>query len=355
MSKTALDIEAMRARWDAAGKWVYIVPIKGVILTEAVNREFRIKEVLFVHKEKLPRIRRRLGIPRQLSELRSSKWSGGILDVAETYAVVRASGSPTEARRRSRRIVRKELSLLAVSQVGYASRRQRVDPAIKGEGQSSIAMELLIESKGSRMLPSGRLSGSSDNIAMHGAWLRFQRDTLFLQLLEIIRGHMGTSRKWTKDIERAAVMAGRSVCAQSMDMAFLWNMIALETLFVDDQGTFRSTFPSVAEAFLGWSGFWHANNYENRIRDVYGKRNKLVHTGRADDISATDLLFTDDLVFHLLWNLVAHIQLFPNRESVLEFSKRVEAEHVLGLKGRVRPRTLQYALMRRDAKDLEDD
>jgi hypothetical protein len=40
---------------------VLIVPVDGLYLTEAVDREFRVVRVLFVHTDKLPYVRRRFG------------------------------------------------------------------------------------------------------------------------------------------------------------------------------------------------------------------------------------------------------------------------------------------------------
>jgi hypothetical protein len=348
-----MDLDALKKHWNAPGQWVYVVPIDGVILTEAVDYEFRIKHMVLVHRSKMARIRGRLGISQRLSKLRKSRWSDGVLEASEVYAVVRTGGTPDVARKRCRRIVRQELALLAVSQLGYDSRSSRAFPSIHGEGARGAIEDLLIESPAGRTLPTVLLTGKLGDIALHGHWLRFQRETFFLGLLQIIRGKSEASPAWARDIERACVLLGQSLCSTNAAAAFLLNMIALEALFVGKQGKFRENLPRVAEAFLGWTGFWLTKRYPERIQEIYAKRTGFVHWADGEPITGSDVEFTDLLLFHLIWNLVEHIRLFPTRKAVVEFSKKVEAEHLLGIRSRVRPRTLRYAALRERSGTFE--
>ena len=43
---------------DSDRRWVLIVPVDQLYLTEAVDREFRVDRVRFVDKDKLPRVRK---------------------------------------------------------------------------------------------------------------------------------------------------------------------------------------------------------------------------------------------------------------------------------------------------------
>jgi hypothetical protein len=119
-------------------------------------------------------------------------------------------------------------------------------------------------------------------------------------------------------------------------------MIALELLLTKQGDKVNETLPTRAEAFLGWTGFWAVENFADRIQKIYGKRCKLVHQGERDLIKRKDLLFTDDLLFNLLVNIVGHHLIFSNKESIIEFSNKVQAEHLLGVKPKTRPKTLHY-------------
>ncbi len=94
--------------------------------------------------------------------------------------------------------------------------------------------------------------------------------------------------------------------------------------------------------FLGWILYWEDEDYGGRLRDLYLKRNQLLHQGKRNDITEQDLAFTDHLLLNLLINLVRHPELFRSKDDVIAFSERVEAERVLGIKPRVRPSTFMF-------------
>jgi hypothetical protein len=173
MSNDEFDIEAHQQRMSEPGKWVFIVPVSGVILTKDVNNEFRIKRVLLVSQEKLPRIRRRLGIPQRISDLKG--FAAGFFDAAPTFAVLQDSGKPDELKNKCLRLVKDELSILAVSQLGYSKRRFGIHPAIQGEPTVGRMSYLLHDTEGSRKILEDRLTGKIENLILHGRWKGFHR------------------------------------------------------------------------------------------------------------------------------------------------------------------------------------
>ena len=75
---------------------------------------------------------------------------------------------------------------------------------------------------------------------------------------------------------------------------------------------------------------------------MYKKRSALVHNGRRELITREDLFFTDELLQNLFHNIVGHHRIFTSKASIIEFSKKVQAEHLLGINAKVRPKTLRY-------------
>jgi hypothetical protein len=108
-------------------------------------------------------------------------------------------------------------------------------------------------------------------------------------------------------------MIGEGVGANDLLKSFLWNMLA----------------------------FWEEEDYKGRIRELYRKRNDLIHQGRRDRITHEDLAFTDHLLVNLLANLV-NLPIFNSKDAVIDFSKKLEAERILGVKPRVRPKDLRF-------------
>jgi len=347
------DIEAYKQQMNEPGKWIFIVPVSGVILTDDVNNEFWIKRVLLVAQKKLPRIRRRLGIPQRISDLKRS-YATRFFDSAQTFAVLWHSGRSNELKNKCRRIVKDELSLLAVSQLGYSKRRFGSCPVIEGEPTMAKINHLLINTEDTRRILEGRLIGKFEDLVLNGSWKEFHKGAFFYRLLRILKDDIRVSRSWRDDLERAAILVGQSQCSSDVAQSFLWNMIALELLLTEQGDKYTDALPKRIEAFLGWVGFWETDNYADKIADVYKKRCVFVHDGRREDITIQDLLFTDDLLYNLLFNLIHHIDRFPSKQAVIDFSRKVEAEHILGVKSRVRPKTLTFVSRKYSQRDYEE-
>jgi hypothetical protein len=186
-----------------------------------------------------------------------------------------------------------------------------------------------------------RRTAPGGEVVLDGRWKSYQNSVFFTKLLKILRGETEVTAGWRGELRRASVLIGESVGANDLLKSFVWNMVVLEMLLTRQEGGLRDTLPRRAEALLGWVGPWEFENYEARIREAYSKRNALLHSGKRDSIIDRDLAFTDHLLLNLLLNLVGNPRLFGSKDDVVRFSERVEAERVLGVRPRVRPRNLR--------------
>src|SRR5215212_274181 len=112
-------------RSSRSESWTFLVPIGNLVLTEAVGREFKLDRVTFVHRDRLPHVRERLRLGVRVSELKKSPRLKRFFEVAEAYAVVTESGSRKDVgdiKRRCLKMVKDELHLLSLSQLGYSPR-----------------------------------------------------------------------------------------------------------------------------------------------------------------------------------------------------------------------------------------
>lgn len=237
------DIDEIKKRQNAPGQWVYIIPIDGVKLTGAVKNEFQIDRILLVDKVKLPRIRKRLGLPQKISEFKDM-WSG-FFSRSDTYAVVRHSGNPTETRKFCRQLVRDELALLALSQLGYSRRRYGNSPSILGIQQSSQIKDLLLNSADGRKSLQGKLEGKYRPLVMDKRWYNYQKEQFFFNLLKILRKEIKVSNTWRQELSRAALLVGQSLCSTDLAYSFLWNMIALEMLLTRQGDKYTDVLPKL--------------------------------------------------------------------------------------------------------------
>jgi hypothetical protein len=328
---------------DERGTWVFLIPISNLKLTEATNFEFRIDRVTFVATDKLPRRRKRFGLPHRISELRHrDKGRRESLFDSPCFATLRQKGRLKDFEREIFDLIREELAILALSQLGYARRRNVYSPSISNENPMSSRSYYVTNAEKGSSIESHSVVGNQGSLLLSANWQNFQQKLFFFDLLSILRGKMKVSKGWRNDLRNAAILVGQSQVSRDLPQAFLWNMIALETLLTQQGDTYVDALPTRAEAFIGWTGYWKVEGFQERIRDVYQKRCRLVHAGNRNLITRSDVFFTDNLLLNLFQNIVGHCGIFASKSSVIEFSKKVEAEHLLGINARVRPKTLRY-------------
>ncbi len=326
------------------GSWVFIAPIKGLSLAEAVNYEFKIDRVTFVSAAKLPRVRKRLGFPYRISEFRKrfSSVATHFFDDAKTFATMRLTGKGNEQNEKFLNHVREALWILSLSQLGYSRRRINACPVLAEERSAGRLRYLMMNAKTQAWNQSNEVTGKIHDLLLDKHWLKFQDKGFFASLLNILNGKTKISGGWKKDIRNATLLAGQSQCSSDLPQSFLWNMISLETLLTTRGDTYSDRLPERVEAFLGWTTNWRIDDYERKVREIYKKRCGFVHAGKRETIQVEDVLFIDMLLLNIFLNVAKHPNLFRSKESLIAFSEKVQAERTLGIRPRVRPRTMTF-------------
>jgi len=330
---------------DKSENWVFITPVFGVELTNAVKDELRIKRALLISKNKLPRIRKRLGISKKFSELKNTALGESIDDIlksSNTFAIVRHTANSKKAINDCRKIVQDELSILSASQLGWSKRRNNYNITVKENKSFSILQNILISTENDRRRTRHQLAQKVGDLSLASSWKSFCKQNFFFNLLKIINKKTSVSESWRKDIERVSILIGQSQNSDDIAHAFMWNMIALEVLLTRQGDKYTDVLPQRISAFLGWFRFWGTGKFSEKINEIYGKRCAFVHDGRKENITVPDLLFTDDILFNILTNLLAHTKLLSSKDDVINFARKVEAEQLLRIKTKVRPKTLRF-------------
>jgi hypothetical protein len=333
---------------DTEGKWVFIAPVANLYLREAVKREIRIDRVLFVNAKKLPHMRSRLHIPYPMS-----KWRHVCQEdfrKAPSLAIIHHTGKPNDLSDECLRMVREESLILTVSQLGYARRSNVGHVGLFGEIVSQGFEYLFLNREDKTFAGSSSMTTGHQVLDVDGHWKQWQSKFFFGCLLKILHKKVHVDHSWRECLKKAAILVGKSLSTYDAPDAFLWNMIALESLLTRQGDKYTDAIPERIEAFLGWVGYWAERKFEERIRAAYLARCKLVHEGDASGVTEELLLFTDDLMLNLFFNLTRHPKLFQSKEAVVNFAERVKAERILGLKGKVRPKTLRALASRYEGK-----
>lgn len=339
---------------DQKGLWLFVVPVTGLVLTDDVNREITINKVTFVCKSKLPNIRKRLGFPLTIAELKKKRWAGNFFDSSDVYGICKIGGVGSGAEKEFFVILRNELSVLSLSQLGFGRRHNNASLAPSTKNETGLLTHLMMNLvKESTVINSSKV-GRLSELRLDNRWNENQKSSFFFELLELLRGNASVSSGWERDIKNAVFLAGQSQSSSELPHAFLWNMIAIETLLTHRGDSYSIALPKRVEAFIGWTTSWSLSNYEERIKEAYTKRCSFVHGGMSEDITIEDLLFTDILLVNIFFNILKHLDLFHSKEALIDFSNKVEAEHVLGIKSKIRPKTMSYIEMVYSKRDYEN-
>lgn len=331
--------------------WLYISPVYHLEITKDLTGELTVGRVIFVDIKKLARIRKRIGLPIVLSKIDKKIPGVNFLKESKTFAIIQLSGIPEQKEFECRELIENAVSIISSSQLGYRTRDNNSQFGIiktRGTGNRFFINKNIFE---------GQINSFVETKVLHfrldKQWKEFHKKFYFFDLLKLISSENKMQKKWKETIVRAAIMSGKSMQSRDLEYSFLWNMIIVEMLLTEQGDKYSESLPKRAEAFIGWVGYWNEKKFEKRIHSAYQKRCQFVHDGNSKNISIDDVLFTDDLVFNLLWNIIKHIDIFPTKESVIVFSEKVQAEKLLGVKPKIQPKTLKF--MNRNFDDNKFD
>jgi len=330
------------------GSWLLCAPISSLDLTKSVNYEYKINRVTFIDSKKLSRRRKRMGFPNVLS-FYVDKFRQNLFCSENVVAIVRHGGTGKESKDVMLKLVKEELDLLSLSQLGYSPRYRNATPNIgkKLVSQCNIFMANL--DTGSLITRSHR-EGKLFHLCLNEDWKNYQKNSFFPGLIKILDGSVKVESGWRKDLKKIAVLAGQSQSTREIHKAFLWNMIVIENLLTTQSKTkYIDQLPESAEAFIGWANEWVSDKYHEKIQELYRKRSCFVHDADFDSITVEDIQFTDSILFNILLNIVRHPSIFYSKNSLIEYSKKLQAERILGINinstngSKVRPKTLMFA------------
>lgn len=336
------------------GLWLFVVPISGLVLTKAVDEELVIDGITFVSREKLPRIRKRLGFPKKISELGKKGVAAGFFKKSKVYAVGKLGGYGEDKENEFLARVGIGLDILSLSQLGYGRRRSNACLSIGKEkpvGSSSLCMFNLTTTSSVSEI---RVVGRYQDLFLETRWRNYQRKWGFIfKLIKVINGCSDIGNGWKRNIIDAAVLSGQSQSSNNLPHAFLWNIIAIETLLTKQGDTYLTDLPNRVEAFIGWTIDWSIEEFNLKISEAYKARSQFVHAGKSDHITIEQLLFTDTLILNIFINILSHLDIFSSKERLIEFSNKVQAERLLGIETSVRPKTIGFVNPRYSDRDYE--
>ena len=109
--------------------WIFITPIDNLVLTNEIGREIRIEDVTFIHRDKLPYVRKRLGFNKAISEIKSMG-PGNLLSEfftsTDSFAVLRRRGKVSEIEVKCYKVVKEAIDKYPNKLIGFFTMNPRV-------------------------------------------------------------------------------------------------------------------------------------------------------------------------------------------------------------------------------------
>ncbi len=344
----------MTEKKDLKSEWLFVAPISGLELTDSTKSEFKVGNVIFVTKKKLPKIRKKLGIPVRISELSKFGKKENVTDFftySSTYAVCSFTGTPDEKRTENIRIIEDAINLISFSNLGYSRRKFQSKIEIKRSKGFMHFRTIALDKINKRYSLNFRTLHAMP-IVLNENWLSFHKSFFYLKLLSIINGEHKINTKWKNLLISVAKLVGKSLNSHDIPEAFLQNVIALEMLLVSQGEKIEEKLLERSRYFLDWSEDWKNDRIEDKIKIIYKKRCDYVHDGKTQDITKDDLIFTDDLIFNLINNILNHIEKISSKGQLIEFSEKYLAEKKLGLESNYQFGKFQFVRKTYDTVEL---
>jgi hypothetical protein len=328
---------------DLKGLWILIAPIVGVRFYQDSKGEFEIGKTLVISGEKLKRKRKifnhNVSVKKLLIE---NKIDPNFISDERTYVISCEGNIGSKAKDIMTKRIREDLDILALSQLS-GSRKHNSKILIAKYEDKNFFEHVLLNPKIGKAVNSSKRIGSFGFFNIAKQWHTRNDSFYFTDLLKIIfKESSAYNNNWRNDIKRAAILAGQSQQSEDIVKAFIWNIIAIETLVIEQNDKISVAIPERIGSLISWFPNWELDNFIGRIEKMYKKRCGFVHAAKYDDITQDDLIFSDQLIINILINVVKNIKHFNRKEALIKFSEMNKARKLLGLKHDFRKYDLHY-------------
>jgi hypothetical protein len=321
--------------------WAILVPIPNLRILPEVGGELTIEEVTFISGSKIPRVRKRLGIFKRISEYRGLT-SMFAIDASATYAHLRTAKDPEGDLTAEYRLIDDAVYLLASSAFFQGARRMTPPFGRIGANIGLLDTRIVFNDKDGTWRGKSSVVGPHQEYIISKQWKESMARHFFSLLLPILNSDRTLQLEWRAELRRAAILAGKSLYAPRIADAFLLNMIALEVLLTRRGDRFPDAIIERLMTFFGWLTKEDPSAWRTMIRRLYKFRCAMVHDGRADGLRAIDLYNSELLLANALRNLCKLKTRIRSKDDIIELAEKVRAWRVLGMKPVDRPKGVRF-------------
>jgi hypothetical protein len=333
--------------------WSIFIPIYNLEISPEIGGEIRIEEVIFINSSKIPKIRNRLGLKYKVSEYNNkleSQKRDLLFTSAKTYAFIKRRREYKSPFDKEFKKIQEAVFLLASSQF-YRERRKRFQ--FGGPQFNKNWDEVLIfENKGEEAYSKYNLIYPHEPYRLNKLWQSFFSRHFFFNLLRILNGKSDIQENWKYCIRRASIFAGRSQFAPNLWEAFLYDIIAIETLLKIDRNNISNQIIDSLVSFFGWLKNEDRSYWEDMFKRLYYIRSEIVHNGDTKEFTTNDLINADMILANLLNNICRLTKIIKSKKDLITFNSMLKARKILGMKRSKKP-LLTFGRNRYSESDIE--
>lgn len=312
-------------------RFILLEPIYNLKLSENIGSEFKIGDILFVSAKKIPRIRKRLGFTKTFGEMEDKKgfFKESILKKADTFAVLNFTDIDKTNIGRYKTKITKAVWILASSQF-YPSIRGKVKyfgfPEHSGRFFHEFFIHDVLEKKSGR---TWELASPLEPFIFGAHWIVNNKYHFFWNALKIINNKAKVDKSWKNIIEKVLIFCGKSIFSNDLYLAFLFNMISLETILTRQGDKFPVAIIDRLNGLFDW--YFEDDQYiwNNIIEELYYLRCKMIHDGDTKGIATEDLVLSDILLHNLLGAVSANTQSIKSQSDIIDLSEISKAKLIL--------------------------
>lgn len=310
--------------------WTMPLPVYNLEISKDIGGEFHIDNVTFVRKEKIPRIRRRLGFDFRVSVYNKTfglKAENKLFQKAPVYAFVSHQKRLSDPFYYEYLRIQEAVFLLASSQF---DRRKRTQKILFGMPNfDKLLKDVVMFEKG----------GDKPNLKvvetlpfatyqLDKQWKRHFAFHFFFDLLKLMKNKK-VSPKWKYCIRTSAILAGRSLFARDLWEAFLFDMVAIETLLARKGPHMKEQVIKNLTALFGWLSSEREEYWRDLIEKLYNRRTDFVNQSLSRKLTAKDLIDADMILSNLLKNLCQISRRIHSKDDLFHLCDEVKARRVL--------------------------
>lgn len=338
-----------------------LIPIYNLDISNEIGGELKVGDITFISKNKIPYIRKRLGLKLKVSEYKKQMHTEFNIkfdpfDLSDCYAVVRKKISKKQSIEKEIRQIKEAIYILASSQFFRVKRYNYIRFGGPEYNKRFFDYFTVICSENGWWQLKPRIRGPGEPYRIDNAWKHYIKHYHFPNLLKILNGKLILKSKWKNLIKRAAILAGQSVFAQNIWEAYIFDMIAIDALLASSNDKYPD---AIIERLVAFFGYWTDENikpWKDVFERLYQLRCKYVHDGITGDLTIYDLISADTILANLLNTFVNMTKVIKCKEDILEFTDNYNAKKTLGLKIK-RPKRIKFLpknLSEYDKKHLKE-